>query len=155
MAAQFKLFGGLLLLLVILAAVYFLVFSFFNFGSRGESALKINGREIKIEIADNPLARARGLAGRDGIGDDEGMLFVFNEPAIQRFWMKGMRFSIDIIWIRENTVVGFEENVPAEPGVSDENLKIYSSPEVVEKVLEMKAGSVRAFDIKIGDRVEF
>jgi uncharacterized membrane protein (UPF0127 family) len=155
MLPRLKLFGGLILLLLILAAAYVVAVSLVNFGGKEESILKINGREIKIEIVDNPLAQVRGLGDRDSIDDDEGMLFVFPRPAIQRFWMKGMKFPIDIIWIRDSEIIGFEENVQPQPGARDENLKIYSSPERIDKVLEMKAGSIQRFGISLGNKVEF
>lgn len=154
MLSQLKLFGGLMLLLAILVVVYLLMTGFLKFGIREESVLRINGKEIEVEIVNTPLAQARGLSGRDAIGENKGMLFVFNEPAVQKFWMKGMKFPIDIIWIKDNMIVGFEENVQPEPGISDGDLKIYSSAEPVEKVLELQAGGVRRLGIEVGTLVE-
>jgi len=55
---------------------------------------------LRIEIVDDPESRRLGLSGRDEIGDHEGMLFVFDEPSAQNcFWMKDMRFSIDMVWL--------------------------------------------------------
>ena len=48
-----------------------------------------------------------------------------------------MRFCIDIVWIRDNTVIGFESNVCDEPGVSDAELTRYPSPGEVSLVLEL------------------
>lgn len=155
MASKLKTFGLLILLLLALAVVYVVAVSFADIGNKETNTIVISGQEIRIEIADKPIVQAKGLSGRDAIGDNEGMLFVFNQAAIQNFWMKGMKFSIDIIWIKDNEIVGFEENVQPEPGVSDKDLKIYSSPEPVDKVLEVKAGSIQRFNIGIGNKVKF
>jgi uncharacterized membrane protein (UPF0127 family) len=42
---------------------------------------------------------AKGLAVKNELRDNESMLFVYEEPSKQSFWMKDMRFPIDIIWI--------------------------------------------------------
>ena len=44
----------------------------------------------------------KGLSGRDNLADDEGMFFVFEKSDIYPFWMKDMKFAIDIIWIMED-----------------------------------------------------
>jgi len=155
MVEKLKLFSILAAIFLIVGLTYVLVYSIFDLGNREKSVIKINNYKIKVEIVDSPLAQAKGLAGRNSIAEDEGMLFIFPRPAIQRFWMKGMKFPIDIIWIKGNQIVGFEENVLPEEGVSDVNLTIYSSPEPVDRVLEMKAGSAKRLQINIGDLVEF
>ncbi len=142
-------------ILLILAVIYVFAFTIFKFNKQEYKSVKINDYEFKLEIADTPLKRARGLAYRPALMEDEGMLFIFETPMIQRFWMKGMNFPIDILWLKDEIVIGFEENVQPEPGVKDEFLKIYSSPEPVDKVLELKAGSVEKLKIKVGTKVEF
>lgn len=68
---------------------------------------------IKVEIVDNDESRRIGLSGRDSLGLDEGMLFVFDTEGEHVFWMRGMRFPLDIIWINKNKrVVYIAKNVP-------------------------------------------
>lgn len=79
-----------------------------------------DGDKIKIqlgekiyaaEIARTPEARSRGLSGREGLGENDGLLFIFEEPGYPGFWMKDMKFAIDIIWLDENlTVVDVTKN---------------------------------------------
>jgi uncharacterized protein len=65
--------------------------------------------------ADIPTARelmAKGLAVKNELREDESMLFVFEEPSRHSFWMKDMRFPIDILWIDSNgRVVHIEQNL--------------------------------------------
>lgn len=106
-----------------------------------------NGTVIALEIADDDAQRIRGLSDRAGLPSGRGMMFLHEESAVQSYWMKDMAFSIDIIWINENEVVGFVEDAePEEPP-----LTIYSSPAPVDKVLEVFSGFVAQNGLKIGD----
>ncbi len=77
--------------------------------------LKIGEQIIEVEIADTNEERAQGLSGRETLEIGHGLLFVFETPGIYSFWMKDMKFPIDIIWIDEHwTVVGVERGVTPE-----------------------------------------
>ncbi|MFH0806504.1 MAG: DUF192 domain-containing protein [Candidatus Brennerbacteria bacterium] len=82
----------------------------------GKVEVRVRNQIILAETAANESARAQGLSGHAPLGINEGMLFRFDEPGVYPFWMKGMTFSIDIMWISGNRVVGFEEQVPVEAG---------------------------------------
>lgn len=119
------------------------------------SVIQVGENELRVEVVETPSARARGLSYRDEIGSD-GMLFLFPDQEIRRFWMRGMRFSIDIVWIAQNQVVGVTENVPPpRPGTADEALPLYTSPEPVDWVLELPAGEAAAYGIDAGENVSF
>lgn len=76
------------------------------------------------------------------------MLFVYQDDVKPTFWMKGMRFPIDIIWLDKNlTIVGFEKDVI--PSTFPET---FSPPETIRYVLEVNAGFVDKHQLKIGDR---
>jgi len=115
----------------------------------------IGGETFNLEVVSQSAAMAQGLSGRDSIGNRDGMLFMFNRPGIQAFWMKGMKFAIDIIWIRGNKVMGIDKNVPP-PGegvISSLNLSFYPSPSLIDKVIEVKAGTADALKLKTGDTI--
>lgn len=98
-----------------------------------------------VEVADTPAARERGLSGRESLAEKTGMLFVFEKSLIPGFWMKDMRFPIDIVWIRENkTVAGVVENfTPASfPRVENPD-------EPVRYVLEIPAGTVKKEKVEL------
>jgi len=116
--------------------------------------VKIGNQVFTVEVANSPASRARGLSGRQGLKDSEGMLFVFEEPVVPSFWMKGMRFPIDIIWIRSDKVVGFEKNAPPATSINSGQTKIYSPNEPVDRVLEVNAGTVSKFGIRIDQPAE-
>lgn len=113
--------------------------------------IKINNQIIVAETVKSARDREKGLSGRKSLGINEGMLFVFDKPDKYPFWMKDMNFPIDIIWIAGSQVVGYEEYVSPQIGVSDSSLRIYYPPQPVDEVLEISAGRSRLLDLKIGD----
>lgn len=112
--------------------------------------VKIGDREFFIEVVTDTLSQARGLSGRAGLLENRGMLFIFNEPVVRSFWMVGMKFPLDIVWINGDKVVGVSENLPP---ASVDNVQVYSSPESADKVLEINAGLAKKFGIKAGDKI--
>src|SRR3989344_6701349 len=57
----------------------------------------INGASIFAEVVASADARRLGLSGREGMGANSGMLFVFDQAGLYDFWMKDMKFPLDII----------------------------------------------------------
>ena len=48
-----------------------------------------------VEVKDSPLERSQGLSGRQSLPTDTGILFIFDKPEVQNFWMKEMQFPLD------------------------------------------------------------
>lgn len=141
---------GLFFILIVLSAAYFISQS----GDVKRAEVTIGERAFRVEIADTMAARAGGLSGRQTLGGDEGMLFVFGYPARHSFWMKGMMFPIDIIWIRGGKIIGFSENLLPQNETSFAGLETYSPPEPADTVLEINAGLVSRYEFKAGDEVK-
>lgn len=58
--------------------------------------LEVGKKTVVVEIADTPKTRENGLMGRTHLDDGEGMLFIFDEPQILSFWMKGTLIPLSI-----------------------------------------------------------
>lgn len=117
--------------------------------------VQINDETIRVELADTPAKRSKGLAGRTSLGENEGMLFVFARADKYPFWMKGLSFSLDFVWIKDEKVEDILTNIPPpQKGQVDSTLPIYSSAVPVDKVLELNAGTVQKINIKVGDSVK-
>lgn len=118
------------------------------------TTLVINNQEIKAEVSDTPEKRKQGLGGRTSLGETEGMLFIFEKVDKYPFWMKGLSFPLDFVWIREDKVVEILENIlPPTKDQKDADLPIYSSRVEVDKVLELNGGNIKRLDIKVGDTI--
>lgn len=57
-----------------------------------------SGAAIRVEVANTPLARSRGLSGRDRL-DGDGLLLEWPDVGQHPIWMSGMRFPLDIVWL--------------------------------------------------------
>ena len=110
-------------------------------------SISVGGRTFSVDIADTPDARTKGLSGRDGLAASGAMLFLFDVPDRYPFWMSGMRFPLDLAWIREGRIVGIKRDVPSDFA------GIMIPDEPVDSVLETNAGALS--DARIGDVVRF
>lgn len=117
--------------------------------------LQINDAKFKVEIADTQAKRSQGLGGRNPLKEDEGMLFIFPNPVKTPFWMKGLTFPLDFIFIKDDKVIDIIKNAPPPAlGQVDESLPIYQPKTEVDKVLEVNAGTVERLGIKVGDNIK-
>lgn len=115
-------------------------------------AVEIGGKMIKVELAKTISQQIFGLANREFLFSDQGMLFIYSDYQYPGFWMKGMLFPLDIIWLRDNKVIGWEKNVPV---ATSTNLQIYYPPEPINYVLEVPAGLVDNIGLEIGSEVKY
>jgi uncharacterized protein len=121
----------------------------FYLSHKGDATkIQIAGSRFSAEIADTPMARERGLSGRDSLAQNKAMLFIFDGVSTHCFWMSDMKFSIDIVWLNEqNQVTSIEKNV---------------SPETYPKnfchdghaVIEFAAGTADRLRLQPGDHAD-
>jgi uncharacterized membrane protein (UPF0127 family) len=112
-----------------------------------------NAFAITAEVAISDEERQLGLMFREKLNSDQGMLFVFKDEDLHFFWMKNMKFSIDILWLdRKKRIVHVERNVPPckKPPCAS-----YSSKIPAMYVLEIQAGLADKNKLKLYDRLEF
>jgi len=114
----------------------------------------VGGVPLVVEIARSGEAQQRGLGYRNGLALGTGMLFTYDEADEHTFWMKGMRFCLDIVWLSEDRVAGAAENIcPAPAGSSDEDIPRARAPGPVRYVLEVPAGWLAANGLGAGSPV--
>ena len=113
---------------------------------------KINGHRMGIEIQSTPEGLQKGLMFRDEIPSGKGMLLKFGKNHPAKIWMKNVKQPLDIIYIKDNQVEDLFKN--AMPDMGDgmfDNIE-----EVIcDMVLELPAGDIDKFDIKLGDMFGF
>ena len=119
--------------------------------SAAERVVQVGEATVLADIADDAESRQRGLSGRESLDEGEGMLFLLANDS-PSFWMKGMRFAIDIVWIRDGRVVDVTADVPP-PRSSNAPLPTYSPDRSADRALEVSAGWAADHGIRRGDVV--
>ena len=112
---------------------------------------------FRAELVSTPETRARGLSGREGLPAGTGMLFIFETGVAPPFWMKEMRFPLDLVWIgKDCTVVDITLRAPIPaPDTPLSELPNYASQEQAGYTFEIDAGEAERHGITAGARVRF
>jgi len=111
---------------------------------------------IPVEVAATAAKRAQGLGDRDSLPEGAGMLFDMERDVMPAFWMKGMRFALDLVWVDAGRrVIGVTPNVPPQPGVGDRDLHRYKPPGPVRYVIEVNAGAAQRLGLVEGTQLSF
>ncbi|HSW89603.1 MAG TPA: DUF192 domain-containing protein [Patescibacteria group bacterium] len=144
-----------ILILLIAVVVIFFQNSKFQIPNTKSNLKKISigSNSLSVEVVSTSEQLSKGLGDRDKL-DSDGMLFVLPQRQMATFWMKDMLFALDFVWIDSGRVVDLTVNVPAQPGIADQFLRVYSPKSPVTHVLEMNAGEVAKRHIQVGDRVD-
>ncbi len=102
---------------------------------------------IRAEVAANDQARMRGLMFRESLGPSEGMLFVFESPARQCFWMRNTPLPLSIAFIADDgRIVNVED---MQPRTEDS----HCSAAPVRFALEMEQGWFRRKGLGAGSKL--
>lgn len=113
----------------------------------GLTTINLNGQKLTVEVVKTPASLEQGLSGRDKL-DSDGMLFVLPERSVPKFWMKEMKFDLDLIWIKDQKIVGVITQVPhPNSQAALFELPIYSPREPIDLVLETPVGKVKNFSL--------
>jgi len=112
-----------------------------------EAWMTINGARVALELAHTPAEQRVGLGGRDSLAWNRGMLFLYDEPSFPSFWMRGMRFDIDIVWLRGDRIVDISHGVQHVPGGNGPTVR---PRELTDQVLEVPAGYAAAHGWRMG-----
>ena len=121
----------------------------------GLTKIKVGEVELWVEIADTVEKKSLGLGGRDSLPPDQGMIFIYDEPGVYGFWMKGMKFPLDFVWISAGKVVEVTQNVPPLRQGFEGQASVYQPQVPIEAMVEANAGWVKQNDVKIGDEVVY
>lgn len=138
-----KLLGGGLLVLLFFAAMIVLP-------DRLGSNVVLGGQSFRVDVAATAAQQKQGLSGRAGLTDHHGMLFVFQDPDTSCFWMKDMKFDIDILWFDEGRhLIHQAKNLSPDTYPAQ-----YCPPKAAKYVLEVPAGTADRLGLKDGDDIE-
>ncbi len=110
-------------------------------------SLDLAGTVFTVEVADTPEKQARGLMFRKSLGENEGMLFVFDRDRQLSFWMKNTTLPLSLAYIAsDGTIREIFDLVP-------ESLRPVESGFAVRYALEVNRGTFERLGIKPGYRI--
>ena len=113
----------------------------------------IGGYNFKVAVAASQQERETGLSGTISLSQNQGMIFIFEKPDYYHFWMKNMKFPIDIIYINKDQIVTIINN--AELIKNQQNPTVYLPSQPSDKVLEIQAGLAKTYKFKNGDKITY
>jgi uncharacterized membrane protein (UPF0127 family) len=117
---------------------------------KGLATVRIRGAEYRVEVARTPDQQMRGLMGRSSLGKKGGMLFVFERPGIQAFWMKNTVIPLDIVFITKDMRI---DSIRTMAPCRADPCPVYSSAGKVLYALEVNAGEAEKRGFRTGDPV--
>jgi uncharacterized membrane protein (UPF0127 family) len=112
--------------------------------------ITINTTTFDLEVANTPEKRAKGLMFRKDMPQKSGMIFTYASPRYVGIWMKNTYIPLDILWVSpKKEIVYIHENA------TPHSLTIMRPKHKAQYVIELNSGSVKRFDLKVGDKVSF
>lgn len=118
---------------------------------REDMKVRTDSKALKAEVADSLAEQGKGLGGRDCIDEDQAMLFILDRTGQHAFWMKDMKFPIDIIWLSEDKrVVQIQANISP-----DSYPQTFKNDKPAKYVLELKAGQASRLGLAEGSTLRF
>ena len=133
----------IILLLLIISA-------YISVKNRNEGLI-INNKKIELLIANNDYLRQKGLSDRESIPENTAMLFVFDKADKYGFWMKDMKFPLDIVWLNEKKeIVYLLQNIKP-----DTYPDTFFPIDNAMYIIEFNAGFSEKNNIKVGNVLNF
>ena len=114
----------------------------------------VDDKSLTVELAESPEQRSQGLMHRKSLGDDEGMLFVFENERVLSFWMKNTFIPLSIGFFDKNKKLKAIKDMAPTKSVLETNLPSYSSEVPVKYALEVNEGWFKKNKIKVGSKLK-
>ena len=108
----------------------------------------LNDKKYPLEVKYTSKSKSQGMMGRKNLNG--GMLFIFNEPENQSFWMKNCLIDLDIVFLNKNRVTKIHHSCIPCNSEDCEHYEGYGN-----MVLEFKGGFCEENDINEGDQIDF
>ena len=111
------------------------------------TTVKVGAHALKVEVVTTDADRARGLMHRKSLGRNDGMLFIFDEPAYHAMWMKDTLIPLSVAFVdAQGTILNI---LDMEPQTLDSHMS--AGPSIY--AIETNKGWFAAKGLKAGDKV--
>jgi uncharacterized membrane protein (UPF0127 family) len=120
------------------------------------------GQTIRVEVVKSEADKTKGLSGRASkdFGDDQAMLFWYDDIGARRFWMPNTYFDLDIFFLDKDFVIlDVDRNVahyPQDPAQTGNYAAVPTTRTVIaQHVLEMRASSPFSKGLQLGQKLDW
>jgi uncharacterized membrane protein (UPF0127 family) len=136
------------------ALALWMAFSLLGCASAGQPWVELKGQRFIVEVADTQEARNKGLMFRDSLGEDRGMLFIFDQQQPLAMWMKNTRIPLDILYFDQyRRLVSVSAGAP--PCSLGDRCPPFRSTAPALYTLELNAGQASRLGVQPGDELVF
>lgn len=144
-----KVAGAVLAILIVVGTLLAAVLIISNQMNR--TKLSLGSAVFNAKIAYDESARIKGLNGTNSLGETDAMLFTF--PTDDRWAMTtaDMKYAIDILWLDKDSKVVYI----TKDASSESNPNVFTPTMRARYVVELKAGAVDKYGIKVGNSAVF
>jgi uncharacterized membrane protein (UPF0127 family) len=103
---------------------------------------------IKAEVATNPAQHEQGLMYREKLGQNEGMVFVFDTPSRVCMWMKNTLIPLSVAFIdADGKIINIEDMEP-------QTTESHCAKKPAQYALEMNRGWFKQKNIKPNSSID-
>ncbi len=120
-----------------------------------KTKILLNKIPLDVEVAESETQQMRGLMFRKSLGENEGMLFVYEYEKPLTFWMKNTFIPLSIAFFDRNRELINVENMSASKSMMQIDVDKSKSLRPARYALEMKQGWFLRNNIKPGHKFEF
>lgn len=107
---------------------------------------------LRVETANTPEERAKGLMGRTSLPADQGMAFLYDAPTRDSFWMKDTLIQLSIaFWDKSGRIMSILDMSPC----TAEPCRTYSPGVPFIGAVEVNQGYFAEHGIRVGDPVHY
>ncbi len=115
--------------------------------------IQVGKKKVTVEVADTPEKSSFGLMHRRTLGENDGMLFIFQSEEPLSFWMKNTFVDLSIAFFDEKkSLVNFQD-MKAATSEMQTQFETYKSSKPAQYALEMRLGWFKKNHIKVGDKL--
>jgi uncharacterized protein len=111
----------------------------------------VNTVTVSLEVASSEIEKYKGLRHRRNLQEDRGMLFIFSPPQNVIFTMEDILIPLDIIYIKDGTILATSENAPP---CKSKDCTGYTSGGAIDYALEVNAGLTKKLGLNRGEKLK-
>lgn len=114
--------------------------------------IHIQGVVLEVKVADSKIKREHGLMFQEVLKENEGMLFIFEEEGIHRFWNKNTFVDLSLGYFNSQKELIEILDLPKQKSIMSQSYVFLQNKRPALYVLEVKQGWFAKNQIKLGTK---